>query len=202
MGSLFKNIVLLPGRLVITLARALGLVPPAPRFYVRRPRTSPLAVFVSAFFWGGLALVIVAINLKTVPPAPAQPGTPPRTQADHSPPNLLTPPPDGGETPGSETTPSAEAQQAEVWLVILHSIPKRAQSEDDRRAARAEADRRAAGYKRQGLDAQIFDTDSFPRLKGGFWAVALGPFETGATARQIGDLLREQSPGLMVRQAM
>lgn len=206
MLNLFKNILLLPGRLTIALLRVIGLAPPAPRFYIRRPQPSPLAISVSAFFWGCVVLLILTIGLKRDLAEPLPALSPPsntqaNTQAAQLGPlisaaeNEETPPADAAATP-------AEPQTSEVWLVILHSIPKQPNSEADRRNARAEADRRANSYKRKGLDAQVFDTDSFPRLKNGFWAVALGPFETGQAAGQVGELLKEQAPGLMVRRVI
>ena len=80
--------------------------------------------------------------------------------------------------PGGTTAPAGGAPVVvdEQWLVILHSIPK---------SARDEAERRKTQYRNKGLEVDILDTDAFPRLKsnsGSYWIIALGPFENKGEA--------------------
>jgi hypothetical protein len=74
-----------------------------------------------------------------------------------------------------------------MWLVVLHSIPS---------SARAEAERRQAGYKAKGLEVDILDTNAFPRLQPNLWIVALGPFDNRAEALAAADRAKEFNAGL------
>jgi hypothetical protein len=96
----------------------------------------------------------------------------------------------------SEISASLEAPEVEapeMWLVILHSIP---------RTARAEAERRQAGYKDKGLEVDILDTSAFPKLPPNFWVIALGPFDNRAEALAAADRAKTFNPGLMVRRGL
>jgi hypothetical protein len=92
----------------------------------------------------------------------------------------------------TQETPAA-AQEAEMWLVILHSIPK---------TGRDEAERRRAGYKAKGLEVDILDTNAFPRLSPNHWIVALGPFDNRAEALAAADQAKTSNSGLMVRRGL
>ena len=46
------------------------------------------------------------------------------------------------------------------------------------------------------------DTDAFPRLKGGNWIIAQGPFEDRASALTAAEKAREFNSGLMVRRGL
>ena len=116
------------------------------------------------------------------------------------PPADAPPGPDEPAVAGS-LNPAAEPVQVqtqaplatEMWLVILHSIPK---------TARAEAERRQAGYKTRGLEVDILDTNAFPRLPSNFWVVALGPFDDRNEALAAADRAKAFNSGLMVRRGL
>jgi hypothetical protein len=124
--------------------------------------------------------------------------------AEPAPPLSETASPEPGETAagGAPTTAGPEslasgsqaaATETEMWLVILHSIPK---------TARPEAERRQAGYKTRGLEVDILDTSAFPRLPPNFWVIALGPFDTRAEALAAADQAKAFNSGLMVRRGL
>lgn len=105
-----------------------------------------------------------------------------------------------GQAPPSSTTgPPAVANQGqtsvetELWLVILHTIPK---------SAREEAERRQTQYLSRGLRVDILDTDAFPRLRSGSWIIALGPFETRAAAVAASEKAAPFNNGLMIRRGL
>jgi hypothetical protein len=95
-----------------------------------------------------------------------------------------------GNPPASATTEVAEAER---WLVILHTIPK---------SARDEAERRQNQYRDRGLQVEIMDTDAFPRLVGGSWIIAQGPFDSRAQALEAANTAKEFNSNLMVRRAL
>ena len=117
-------------------------------------------------------------------------------EPDPPPPDPL---PDTGELIGPLNPPGPDPAQvqaavaAEMWLVILHSIPK---------TARAEAERRQAGYKAKGLEVDILDTNAFPRLPSNYWIIALGPFDDRAGALAAADQAKTFNSGLMVRRGL
>jgi hypothetical protein len=78
-------------------------------------------------------------------------------------------------------------------LVIVESIPKR---------ARAEAEQSQTRYKRRGLDIELLDTDAYPLLKSGMWALAMGPFDTKAEADVAAAELKPKVRELMVRRGL
>lgn len=88
------------------------------------------------------------------------------------------------------------AVETEIWLVILHSIPK---TDEGRR----EAERRQSQYIGRGLRVDVLDTDAFPLLRGSkgesWWIVALGPFDTREAALAASDKARSFNSGLRVR---
>lgn len=106
--------------------------------------------------------------------------------------------PQGGQNiSGGGGTAVAENQQpgevAEMWLVILHSIPK---------SARDEADRLRKQYKTRGLEVDVLDSDAFPRLKRGLWLVAIGPFEDKNSATEAANKATKFNAQLMVRKGL
>lgn len=128
------------------------------------------------------------------------------------PPEPDTPTATGSLNPGSGNEPSAGQSQppadppriqsgqnqkppevAEMWLVILHSIPKN---------AREEAERWQRQYKSKGLTVDILDTDAFPQLLGGHWIVALGPFDNKASATLAANEALKFNSKLMVRRGL
>jgi hypothetical protein len=93
-----------------------------------------------------------------------------------------------GTSPGPKTQPAVET---EMWVVVMHTIPK-----ND--AGRQEAERRQAQYLNKGLTVEIMDTDAFPRLKSGNWLIALGPFENKAAAVAASNRAKSFNTGLMI----
>lgn len=97
----------------------------------------------------------------TVSPA-ATVNTPPAVS--QSPKPIVSPTPERT----SNTTPSAKQAPAGAWFVILGSYPK---------ADLGKAKERASYLQRLGYDARVIDTDNYPNLKSGLWAVVMGPYE-------------------------
>ncbi|MDR2339473.1 MAG: SPOR domain-containing protein [Deltaproteobacteria bacterium] len=86
------------------------------------------------------------------------------------------------------TTPLPEA-----WLVIVESVPK---------SARDKAEASLARQRRKGLDLVLVDTDAYPRLKSGMWALSMGPFDTKAEAEAAAANLKPKVRDLMVRRGL
>ncbi|MDR1920762.1 MAG: hypothetical protein LBS31_03345 [Candidatus Adiutrix sp.] len=99
--------------------------------------------------------------------------------------------PAAGATPTSveATTTAAAVENVQVWLVMLHTIP---------RNARAEAERLKTKYRNLGLSVEIMDTDNFPRLLSGRWIIAQGPFDDRAGAIKASEAYTASTPGLRV----
>jgi hypothetical protein len=89
--------------------------------------------------------------------------------------------------------PPAAALGAQVWLVIVESIPK---------SARTEAERSLARHKRRGLELELLDTDAYPLLKSGMWTLAMGPFDTKVEADAAAAVLKPKVRDLMVRRGL
>lgn len=104
---------------------------------------------------------------------------------------VLSPVPPASTPPATEA--AARQPETELWLVILHTIPKE---------ARKEAERRQAQYRSKGLGVEILDTDAFPRLSAGYWIIALGPFEDRNSALAAADKAKTFNSGLMVRRGL
>ncbi|HYG82291.1 MAG TPA: SPOR domain-containing protein [Pyrinomonadaceae bacterium] len=64
----------------------------------------------------------------------------------------------------------------ETWFVFLGSFPK---DEYGR------AEERLRYMQGQGYDARIIDTDEYPNLTGGLWAVVLGPYSKARAESQL-----------------
>ncbi|KXS56582.1 MAG: hypothetical protein AMR96_01850 [Candidatus Adiutrix intracellularis] len=99
------------------------------------------------------------------------------------------------ETPATKDQTAAEhltinpSQEVEMWLVVLHTIPKK---------ARDEAERRQAQYRVKGLVVEILDTDAFPKLQSGYWIIAQGPFDDRTSALAAADIIKTFNTGLRV----
>ncbi|MDR1045007.1 MAG: hypothetical protein LBP33_07810 [Candidatus Adiutrix sp.] len=103
-------------------------------------------------------------------------------------------PSDAEIPPGSShLNVSPSPAETEMWLVILHSIPK---------SARAEAERRQSQYLSRGLNVEILDTDAFPKLRPGNWIIAQGPFDDRASALAAANKAKAFNDGLMVRRGL
>lgn len=98
-----------------------------------------------------------------------------------------------GTGPATSTASGTTEAAAERWLVILHTIPK---------MARDEAERRQNQYRAQGLAVEIMDTDAFPRLLGGNWVIAQGPFDSRDQALDAAAKARAFNADLMVRRGL
>ncbi|MDR1166715.1 MAG: SPOR domain-containing protein [Deltaproteobacteria bacterium] len=88
---------------------------------------------------------------------------------------------------------AAMAETPEVWLVIVESIPK---------SARDKAEEALTRQKRKGIDLSLIDTDAYPRLKNGMWALALGPYESKAEADLAAAEIKPKVRDLMVRRGL
>jgi hypothetical protein len=81
----------------------------------------------------------------------------------------------------------------EAWLVIVESIPK---------AARDKAEVSLARQKKKGLELVLLDTDAYPRLKSGMWALSMGPFDTKAEAEAAAADIKPKVKDFMVRRGL
>jgi len=125
------------------------------------------------------------------PPAP-EPASVPEPAPAAAPPALAPVETTAGDLP-APTEEAPPAVEAEMWLVILHSIPK---------SGRHEAERRQAGYKAKGLAVEILDTNAFPKLPPDYWIIALGPFDRRAEALTAADKAKAFNSGIMVRRGL
>jgi hypothetical protein len=82
---------------------------------------------------------------------------------------------------------------AEAWLVIVESIPKN---------KRIEAEQSLARHTKRGLNLEIVDTDAYPRLKGGMWTLAAGPFDSQQEALVAAAEIKPKVKDLMVRRGL
>jgi hypothetical protein len=87
----------------------------------------------------------------------------------------------------------ALAKPPEAWLVIVESIPK---------TARQEAERSLARHKKKGVALDLLDTDAYPKLKSGLWALAMGPYDSKKEAETAAATLKPKVKGLMVRRGL
>jgi hypothetical protein len=90
-------------------------------------------------------------------------------------------------------TPDALPPSPEAWLVIVESIPK---------SARDKAEASLQRQKKKGLDLVLVDTDAYPRLKSGMWALSLGPFDTKAEAEAAASTIKAKVKDFMVRRGL
>jgi hypothetical protein len=179
-------------------------------------RSQSPAIFVSLIFWlllmaGGYLLLQKFSNVDPPPPKPraeiksltptgAQPsGTAPMVVSTASGGSLGASSPtnqtSGAVTPAAD--PIAPVEKAlpppEIWLVIVESIPK---------SARSEAERALARHKKKGLELELLDTDAYPKLKSGLWALAQGPFDSKKEAEAAALVLKPKVKSLMVRRGL
>ena len=204
---MLKSLFLSPGRLLARLFRRDRRR--AYRSARSRSGASPGLVLLSLIAWLALAgLVLYAVDkaglLKQALDAGVEVATSP--EPDGGPPplpvgqsntsaggSLATIPNNPAPSPPGEVRSSQSTVETEMWLVILHSIPK---------SARAEAERRQSQYISRGLNVEILDTDAFPKLKPGNWIIAQGPFDDRASALAAANKAKAFNDGLMVRRGM
>lgn len=98
-----------------------------------------------------------------------------------------------GQTAATQTKVGVQIQKAEMWLVILNTIPK---------SSRDEAERLQIQYRNRGLEVDIMDTDNYPLLKSGFWIIAQGPFDDQSGALSAASIAKSFKPDLMVRKGL
>jgi hypothetical protein len=97
-----------------------------------------------------------------------------------------------------ELIPPAGAQASDVkppeaWLVIVESIPK---------SQRDKAEEALARQRRRGVELSIMDTDAYPRLKSGLWALALGPYDSKREAEAAAAAIKSKVKDFMVRRGL
>ncbi len=218
---MLKNLFLAPGRLLARLfSREKKKTYRSTR---QRPKNGLGMVILSIIGWLAVAAALlyaadkagllnkaldvgveVAINAEADNRAGGETADPPAPEAERGPGSVsgsLSGSGQSGGAPasGSATLPegssiqSAQVVDPELWLVILHTIPK---------SSRSEAERRKNQYRERGLEVQILDTDSFPRLRAGSWIIALGPFDEKAAALAASDKAKTFNSGLMIRRGL
>ena len=206
---MLKSIFLAPGRLLARLFRRDRRR--AYRSARSRSGAGPGMVILSLIAWlalAGLVLYTVdkagllkqaldaGVDVATSPePDNVPPTPPPVSENTSSAGGSLKAASQNGYIPpvNTEVRNAQPAVENEMWLVILHSIPK---------SSRAEAERLQSQYKSKGLEVDILDTDAYPRLKAGNWIVALGPFDDRASALVVANEAKSFRSGLMVRRGL
>jgi hypothetical protein len=172
---------------VFVAALAVGLVlkfasPPIPRDYEPEPTSPPAAAGV--------------LQTPAAPPASSASADNPPQAAEAAIGRAVQPTSTSIATSAAEP-PAAEVVAAplaaEVWLVIVESVPK---------SARTEAERSQARHKRRGVELDLADTDAYPLLKGGMWTLVKGPFDTKAEAEAAARELKPKVKDLMVRRGL
>lgn len=98
-----------------------------------------------------------------------------------------------GQSAPAQAAAAAVPEVGEAWLVIVESVPKQ---------RRTEAEQSVARHKRRGVDLELFDTDAYPFLKSGMWALASGPYENKSDAEAAAAVLKPQVRDLMVRRGL
>jgi hypothetical protein len=218
---MLKTIFLAPGRVVCGQSVSAGHRPHRFRRSAFRQRGPVLGV--SLLFWAllaGLGVILSAkLGTNVDPPAP-----PPKAGAQLRPAAQAAQAAPGAPAPaagpasaaagvpagqalldqaeraalaaqGGQAEPAARplAKPPEIWLVIVESIPK---------SARPEAERAVARHRKKGVSLELLDTDAFPRLKSGLWALAQGPFDTKKEADEAAAGIKAKVKSLMVRRGL
>ena len=84
------------------------------------------------------------------------------------------------QTPATNNTaPSPTPTPEGRWFIILGTFPKTDLNK---------ANERLVFAKHKGFDARLIDTDDYPNLKDGTWAVAMGPFRKENAQKLINDV--------------
>lgn len=113
----------------------------------------------------------------------------PTPRVDASAPPANTPAASGERTAqdrpaATPTDPPATKPATGTWFVILGSFTK------DRRDA---AEQKLQAVRATGYEASIIDTDNYPALSPGYWAVVVGPMSDGA-AKSTRNQMRSNFP--------
>jgi hypothetical protein len=133
---------------------------------------------------GGAASVSAPGTAPAAPGPGRLDGTVPPSSNPISVPRELIPP--GGSAATGEKLP-------EAWLVIVESIPK---------SQRDKAEEAQARQRKKGVTLSIMDTDAYPRLKSGLWALALGPYDSKKAAENAAADIKPKVRDLMVRRGL
>jgi cell division septation protein DedD len=143
------------------------------------PNRNPLPTYVIiallALIVGGGAVALInsgAKDTRTAEPPAANPtnisntssastvSTPKRNSETEAKPNPTN-------SPSTSTTKQLSPPSSGTWFVILGSFPK---------SDYGAANERLQYVRGLGYDASIIDTDNYPGLRNGFWAVVMGPY--------------------------
>jgi hypothetical protein len=79
----------------------------------------------------------------------------------------------------TNTAPSPTPTPEGRWFIILGTFPKTDLNK---------ANERLIFARHKGFDARLIDTDEYPNLKDGTWAVAMGPFRKENAQKLINDV--------------
>ncbi|MEW6266863.1 MAG: SPOR domain-containing protein [Thermodesulfobacteriota bacterium] len=173
--GLLKGLFLLPGRMLAWF-----------RYQLPRRRTSGLGLrpkarpglefLVSVIFWAAAAWAAISLfGGRGTGTDQLQVSKPQATSTESDP---------------AQTKPQPAAEDKN-WYVLLRSVPK---------SSRKEAERRLKIYNDAGLNAQILDSSEYPRLKGGYWVIAIGPFTTRDEAEAMTEKVKPSVPDAFLRQ--
>ena len=92
-------------------------------------------------------------------------------------------------TPRTDPDPLKSSAPSGNSFLVLGSYPK---------TERARAEQRLSFIQGRGYDARLVDTDSYPTLRPGLWAIVMGPYSKGY-ARQLAPQLRAVVPDAYVK---
>jgi hypothetical protein len=98
-----------------------------------------------------------------------------------------TPTPTSGTTTGSGTVGTWPAGK-DAWTVILFSS-----------TAKQEADAKARSFADQGTSVGVLDSDDYASLRGGYWVVFSGQYDTQQQAQDAATGLQSKAPDAYAR---
>jgi uncharacterized membrane protein YgcG len=91
--------------------------------------------------------------------------------------------------PSSPQSAPVSQPSSGTWFVVLGSFPKN---------DREKANQRLQSVQASGYSASIIDTDNYPGLSGGLWAVVMGPYSK-ASAKSVADQIRVVRPDAYIK---
>ena len=176
---------------------------------------TPVAIVAAVLLLAAAALVFAFLQIsddadrvaQAPAPTPAPTAAPVTPTATPTPPEAVTPPPEPTATPSPETspTPGTTATPAptpgapgavgtwpegrDAWTVVLFSSTRR-----------AEADDKAKEFADQGKPVGVLDSDDYTTLRGGYWVVFSGQYETQEDAQEAAEGFGATAPGAYARQ--
>lgn len=164
---------------VINPSLVRGVLPHVPASVSPTPsrRANPMLyltiALVALFVGGGLVALLMSgtKNTSTVEPSASN------SKVSNSPSSSVSTPDRSSETTAKPTSTNSESTSSTTsrlppppsgtWFVILGSFPKNDYEK---------ASQRLQSVKGLGYDARIIDTDDYRGLRGGLWAVVMGPY--------------------------